>query len=178
MRLVGKEHLLEEMNRQALRLAKDVAAESDALFAGDICNTNVFVGDGESRETVRAMFEEQVGWAVDAGVDFVIGETFSFAEEALIALETIRAAGLPAVITLAIHQRPETREGWTPEDACKRLEDAGADVVGLNCIRGPRTMLPLLERIRAAVDCHVAALPVPSRPHFDPEASRAPPSGS
>ena len=23
------------------------------------------------------MFEEQVGWAVDAGVDFVIGETFS-----------------------------------------------------------------------------------------------------
>jgi betaine-homocysteine S-methyltransferase len=163
MRLVGKEHLLEEINRQALRLAGDVAAESGTLFAGDICNTNVFVGDDESRRTVRAMFEEQVGWAVDAGVDFVIGETFSFAGEALIALETIRAAGLPAVITLAIHQRPETREGWAPEEACKRLEDAGADVVGLNCIRGPRTMLPLLERIRAAVDGHVAALPVPYR---------------
>ncbi len=49
------------------------------------------------------------------------------------------------------------------EDACARLSDAGADVVGLNCIRGPRTMLPLIERIRAAVDCHVAALPVPYR---------------
>jgi betaine-homocysteine S-methyltransferase len=109
------------------------------------------------------MFEEQVAWAADAGVDFVIGETFSWGEEALIALETIRSAGLPAVMTLAIHQRPETREGWTPEDACKRLEDAGADVVGLNCIRGPRTMLPLLERIRATVDGHVAALPVPYR---------------
>jgi betaine-homocysteine S-methyltransferase len=163
MRLVGKEHLLEEINRQALRLAKEVAAESGALFAGDICNTNVFVGDDESRRTVRGMFEEQVGWAVDAGVDFVIGETFSFAEEALIALETIRAAGLPAVITLTIHRAPETREGWTPEDACRRLEEAGADVVGLNCCRGPRTMLPLLERIRAAVSGHVAALPVPYR---------------
>ena len=30
-----------------------------------------------SHKAVRAMFEEQVGWAVDAGVDFVIGETFS-----------------------------------------------------------------------------------------------------
>jgi betaine-homocysteine S-methyltransferase len=167
MRLVGKEHLLEQINRQALQLAKDVAVESDSLVAGDICNTNVFVGDDESRHAVRAMFEEQVGWAVDAGVDFVIGETFSFGEEALIALETIRAAGLPAVITLAIHQRPETREGWTPEEACKRLEEAGADVVGLNCIRGPRTMLPLLRRIRQTVGGHVAALPVPYRTTAD-----------
>jgi betaine-homocysteine S-methyltransferase len=106
MRLVGKEHLLEEINRRALQLAKDVAAETDSLFAGDICNTNVFVGDDESRRAVRAMFEEQVGWAVDAGVDFMIGETFSFGEEALIALETIRSAGLPAVITLVDHRSP------------------------------------------------------------------------
>jgi betaine-homocysteine S-methyltransferase len=163
MRLVGKEHLLEEINRRALSLAGEVAAESGTLFAGDVCNTNVFVADDESRRAVRAMFEEQVGWAVEAGVDFVIAETFTWGEEALLALETITAAGLPAVVTLAIHQPGTTWEGWTPEDACKRLEDAGADVVGLNCSRGPRTMLPLLERIRGAVGCHVAALPVPYR---------------
>ena len=164
MRLVGKEHLLEELNRQALALAKEVAAESGALFAGDVCNTNVFApDDAGSRRATRAMFEEQVGWAVDAGVDFVIGETFSYGEEALLALETIRAAGLPAVITMTVHRRPETREGWSPEDVCRRLEDAGAAVVGLNCCRGPATMLPLLARIREAVDCHVAALPVPYR---------------
>ncbi|MBA2295739.1 MAG: homocysteine S-methyltransferase family protein, partial [Actinobacteria bacterium] len=77
-----------------LELARQVAAESGALFAGDICNTNVFVADDESRATVRDMFEEQVGWAVDAGVDFVIGETFSWGEEALIALDVIKAAGV------------------------------------------------------------------------------------
>ncbi|MBA2294241.1 MAG: homocysteine S-methyltransferase family protein [Actinobacteria bacterium] len=163
MRLIGKEHLLEEINRRALGIAKEVADEEGALFAGDICNTNVFVADAESRGAVRAMFEEQVGWAVEAGVDFVIGETFSWGEEALIALETIERAGLPSVITLAIHREPETREGWTPAEACKRLADAGADVVGLNCIRGPRTMLPLLETITATVQGHVAALPVPYR---------------
>ncbi len=163
LRLIGKEHLLEEMNRQALAIAKSVALESGALFAGDICNTNVFVGDEASRRTVRAMFEEQVGWAVDAGVDYIIGETFSWGEEALIALDVIKQAGKPAVITLAAHQQPETREGWSPAEACRRLEERGADVVGLNCSRGPQTMLPLLKEIRAAVSGHVAALPVPYR---------------
>ena len=167
LRLIGKEHLLEAMNRQALAIARTVARESGALLAGNICNTNIFVGDDESRRAVRAMFEEQVGWAVEDGADFIIGETFSWAEEALIALEVIAQTGKPAVITLALHQQPVTREGWTPEDACRRLEDAGAAVVGLNCIRGPRTMLPVLRAIRQQVNGHVAALPVPYRTHDD-----------
>src|SRR3712207_532644 len=106
---------------------------------------------------------EQVAWAAEAGADFVIAETYSHAAEALIALEVIREAGLPSVVTLAIHREPVTWDGWAPEEACKRLADAGADVVGLNCIRGPETMLPLLEPIVAAVDVPVAALPVPYR---------------
>lgn len=163
LRIIGKEHLLEEMNRQALRIAREVAAESGALFAGDICNTNVFLGDDESRKTVRAMFEEQVGWAVDAGVDFIIAETFSHMEETRVAVEVVKQAGLPVVATMAVHQHPVTRDGLTLEDACKRLEDAGADVVGLNCSRGPRTMLPLLKAIRGNVKAYVAALPVPYR---------------
>jgi betaine-homocysteine S-methyltransferase len=163
MRLIGKEHLLEEINRQALAIAKDVARDAGTLLAGDICNTNVFLPDHESRKVVRGMFEEQVAWAVEAGVDYIVGETFTWGEEALIGLEVIKETGLPAVATLAIHQEATTREGWTPEDACKRFEDAGADVVGLNCARGPRTMLPLVERIAASVDCYVAALPVPYR---------------
>jgi betaine-homocysteine S-methyltransferase len=164
MRIVGKEDLLEDLNRQALALAKEVAEESQALFAGDICNTNVFdPGDESSKDVVRAMFEEQVGWAVDSGVDFVIAETFSYAEEARLALEAIKAAELPAVVTICVHQEPVTREGLTPADACAMLEQAGADVVGLNCIRGPRTLATFLPAIREQVSCHVAALPVPYR---------------
>jgi betaine-homocysteine S-methyltransferase len=168
LKIIGREDDLEPINRQALALAKEVADETGTLFAGDICNTNVYVPDDESTHSqVRAMFEEQVGWAMEARVDFVIAETFSWATEAAIGLEVIKEAGVPAVITLAVHREPHTREGWSPEEACKRLEDAGADVVGLNCIRGPRTMLPLLEKIRATVKGHVAALPVPYRTRDD-----------
>ncbi len=165
LRLIGREPQLEPMNRAALEIARGVARDTGALLAGDVCNTNVYLDDAASRRAVRAMFDEQVGWAAEAGVDFVVAETFQYAGEALVATEAIRAAGLPAVVTLAIHQDPVTREGWSPEEACRRLADAGAAVVGLNCIRGPRTMLPLLEAIRAAVDTPIAALPVPYRTH-------------
>jgi betaine-homocysteine S-methyltransferase len=162
LRLIGKEELLEQINREALRIAGEVAAETGTLLAGNICNTNLYTGE-ESSDTVRAMFEEQVGWAVEAGADFIVGETFSFAAEAEIATEVIKQAGMPSVITLAVHRYPQTREGLTPEDACKRLEAAGADVVGLNCIRGPKTLMPMIRAIREAVSVHVAALPVPYR---------------
>ena len=164
MRLIGHEDDIERLNRDALAIAKGVADETGALFAGNICNTNIFEpGDTDSAKVVQAMFEEQVGWATEAGVDFIIGETFSWGEEALIALEVIRRSRKPAVITMAVHRKPATREGWTLGDCCKRFEDAGADVVGVNCTRGPATTLPLLKEIRDAVNVHVAALPVPYR---------------
>ena len=170
LRQLGKEELLEQMNRAALQIAKEVARETSTLLAGNICNTNAYIeGDAESNKFVRTMFDEQVGWAVDAGVDFIIAETIDFSGEAMIALEAIKKTNLPAVVTLAIHRNGVTLDGMAPEDACKRLEDAGADVVGLNCSRGPDTMLPLLGPICEAVACPVAALPVTYRTkHSEP----------
>jgi len=165
LKLVGRAADLEELNRCALKIARDVARENGALLAGDICHTNIYRGgDKETHRTARAMFEEQVRWAVEESVDFVIAETFSYAQEALEAVGVVKSAGLPVVATLAVGRRDAlTREGWTLADACRKLEQAGADVVGLNCYRGPWTMLPLLEGIRNAVSCHVAALPIPYR---------------
>ena len=162
LRIIGREDDLERINRRALEIAREVSTESGALLAGNVCNTNVWAGD-ESRDSVGAMFEEQVGWAAEAGVDFVIGETFSWLGEALLATAVIKEAGLPAVVMLTVHRHGSAREGISPAEACKQLEAAGADVVGLNCGRGPATMLPLLEEVRAAVTVPVAGLPVPYR---------------
>jgi len=164
LRLVGREGDLERLNRAALDIATNVAAESGAMVAGNICNTNVFEsGDRRSSAVAQAMFAEQVGWAADAAVDYVIAETFSFCEEALLAVREVKQAGLPCVATLAICREPATFDGVAVTEACKRLAAAGADVVGVNCMRGPHTMLPLLAPIVAAVEVPVAALPVPYR---------------
>ena len=168
LRVIGKEGALEEMNRTALRLAREAAAGSDALVAGNVSNSNIYVqGDAESAREVRTMFDEQVEWAVEEGVDYIVAETISFVGEALLALEAIKAAGQTAVINLAVHRDPHTRDGQSMAEAAKRLEDAGADVVGLNCARGPASMLPLLSPIREAVSCDVAALPVAYRTTAD-----------
>ncbi len=163
LRDVGRENDLERMNRQAVRLANEVAREGDALVAGNICNTWAYDPHNprESSKVVRAMYEEQLGWAVEEGIDFVISETNDYLGEALIALEVIQQLKLPAMVTLASVQKNQTRDGYDYVEACKRLADAGADIVGLNCDRGPTTMLPIIEQIRSSVSCYVAAQPVP-----------------
>jgi betaine-homocysteine S-methyltransferase len=165
LRVIGREKDLVPMNRAALGIAKRVARRTGTLFAGDLCNTNIYdPTDKDAIREVGRIFDEQVRWAVEAGVDYFVAETLGWTGEALLALEAIRRhSRVPAVITFAMHREELTRDGHTPAEACKRLEAAGADVVGLNCHRGPRTMLPLLKEIRAAVSCHVAGLPVPYR---------------
>jgi betaine-homocysteine S-methyltransferase len=164
MRTIGREDDLEPLNRNALRIAREVASEGDALVAGNICNTWVYDPESpeESGATVREMYLEQVGWAVEEGADLIIAETNDYLGEALIATEVIKEAGLPSVVTFA-STMPQTIDGIEFDEACRRLEEAGADVVGLNCSRGPATMLPILEQVRAAVDVPVAAQPVPYR---------------
>jgi betaine-homocysteine S-methyltransferase len=127
LRQIGKEHLLESMNRRGLTLAAEVAARHGALLAGNVCNTNVYhPDDAGTHRQVREMFDEQVRWAVEGGVDFVIAETIRFLGEAELALQAIKAAGLTAVVTLVV-DRDEVEVAETRG----RLERLGHEVVGL-----------------------------------------------
>src|SRR5437763_893429 len=113
LKIIGREKDLEKINRAALRIAANVARSTGTLLAGDICNTSIYgPHDAASHRQARRIFDEQIGWAVDAGVDCIVGETYSFGGEALLALEAIGGSGRPAVITLAIPREGRTREGW------------------------------------------------------------------
>ena len=167
LRIIGKEDLLESLQKNALKIAKDARDEFkdlNLLVAGNVANTNVYdPNDKKSNIECQKMFEEQVGWAKEAGVDFVIAETITWVEEMKIALKVIKDAGLIAVCNYAFRSAGGLRDGISPGDGCKILEDHGADVVGTNCFRGPEMTMKLLPEIRKAVSCHVAALPVPYR---------------
>jgi len=167
LRIIGKEQLLESLQKNALQIAKDSREEFkdlDLMVCGDVANTNVYdPNDKKSNIECQKMFEEQVGWAKEAGVDFIVAETITWVEEMKIALKAIKDSGLIAVCNYAFRRDGKTRDGYSPGDACKILEDNGADVVGLNCFRGPKMTMKLLPEIRKAVSCHVAALPVPYR---------------
>ena len=76
LRLIGKEELLEPLQLNALKIAKDAANEFpdlDLMIAGDVANTNIYDPNNKSSLVeVEKMYEEQIGWAKDAGVDFVV----------------------------------------------------------------------------------------------------------
>ena len=169
MRVIGKEELLEPLNRSALKIAKKVALDTPKgsqpnLMAGNISNSNIWKEDDkQAQNVVEDMFSEMIGWAVDEGADMLIGETFYYAEEAFKALEVMKKANLPTVLTISPMGENKMRDGYTIFETCKKLEELGADVVGLNCFRGPATMLPYIKKIRKELKCHVAALPVPYR---------------
>jgi betaine-homocysteine S-methyltransferase len=167
LRLIGKEELLEPLQKNALQIAKDSRDEFkdlDLLVCGDVANTNIFdPDDKKSHIECQKMYEEQVRWAKEAGVDFVVAETINWVDEMKIALKAIKDEGLIAITNFSIPKGDLTRCGQTPEDACKMMEDLGADVVGLNCYRGPEMTMKFLPKIREKVSCHVAALPVPYR---------------
>ena len=40
-------------------------------------------------------------------------------------------------------------------DACCRLEAQGAAVVGLNCSRGPKNILPLIKKVKEACQVNI-----------------------
>lgn len=163
LRVIGRENDLEPMNRQAIAIANEIAKEGEGtLVAGNICNTWEYDPQNHERTSkiVREMYEEQVRWAVEGGVNFVIAETIEYVQEALIALDVIKKYKLPALVTFGATY-DKSKDGYDWVEGCKILEANGADVVGFNCIRGPQTMLPLLEKTRKAVKCYVASQPVP-----------------
>jgi betaine-homocysteine S-methyltransferase len=168
---VGLQDRLQDMNRAAVRLAREAAGER-CLVAGNISLTWMYeAGSPSARERVLATFDEQLGVQLEEGIDFVIGETFSWLGEALLAVQAARKTGLPVMVTVSFENQPVSSDGKSPAECARALAGAGADIVGVNCLRGPELTLPLVEEMRKAVKGYVAAQPVayrtpPEHPDF------------
>src|SRR5215831_6485645 len=157
---VGLEDRVEDINRSAVRIAKEVAGDH-CLVAGNISLTWMYEPNSSSAaDRVRETFDEQLRVQVEEGVDFIIGETFSWLGEALLAVECAKKTGLPVMVTICFENKDETAEGKTAADAAKALFDAGADIVGMNCLRPPQHILGPMEQMRKAVSGYLACQPV------------------
>ncbi len=160
---VGLQDRLPELNRAAVGIAREVAGDR-CLVAGNISLTWMYEpGSPKAADRVRQTFDEQLAVQTEAGIDFVIGETFSFLGEALLAVECAKKTGLPVMVTVSFEDKPITTDGKTAAECAKALVDAGADIVGVNCLRGPALTLPLMEEMRKAVPGFLACQPVAYR---------------
>lgn len=168
---VGLEGRVDEMNRTAIRIAREVASEGELLVAGNLSETWGYdPQDPSSGRHVREMLDRQLAVMTEEGVDFIIAETFLWLGEAMIAAEAIKGTGLPAMVTMTFDNDPLSYEGLSPGECAGRLADAGVEIVGVNCLRSPGHTLQIMEEMRDAVpDVYLAAQPVAyhgHRPNF------------
>jgi betaine-homocysteine S-methyltransferase len=154
----------EEINAAAVKLAKDVAGDK-ALVAGSVSRTQLVEREGaDVLGKARDHIAEQIRLLKDAGVDFLILETFFHLSEMKVALEAAAESGLPAVATMSF--RPlvtKCSDGHTPAECARVMADLGAIAVGANCEQDPARMLPLLREMRGAVNVPIAAQPAAFR---------------
>ncbi len=155
---------LEEINRTAVRVAKEAAA-GEALVAG--CVVPSFRPDvPESHEAIQAEWDEQIAVMVEAGVDMLICEAFLRLDEARLALACCKKANVPAMVWMSIFPMERVtreEEGVSPAECARVLVDEGADSVGMNCTREPRDMWSMVLEMREAVDVPIAFMPVGHR---------------
>ncbi len=152
-----------EINRAAVRIAREVAGDR-ALVAANLSLTWMYdPKDDASNDKVRGLFDEQLKAQLRESPDFVIAETFSWLGEALLAVERIEKTGLPSMVTMSFDKNPISYEGRTPAECARALRDAGADIVGVNCFRNPLLLLPIATEMRRAITGFVACQPTAYR---------------
>ncbi len=150
-----------EINLAGARLAREVAGE-DLYVAGSVGPLGIRLEPlgATSLEEAREAFREQIAALAEGGVDLLMVETMSDPNEAHQALLAARdVCSLPVVVQMTVQDDGSTSIGALPEDFARKLDEWGADIIGLNCSVGPAAILEALEIIAAVTGKKLSAQP-------------------
>jgi methionine synthase I (cobalamin-dependent)/5,10-methylenetetrahydrofolate reductase len=157
----GLEGSLREINLAAARIARE-AADDRAYVAGAIGPLGLRIEPygPTSFDEAKEMFKAQAGALLEGGVDLFVLETFSDISEMREALRAVRElCDLPVVAQMTVQMDGNTLFGTTPEVLAARLDEWGADVIGLNCGVGPAIVLTAVEKMRGVTKKKLSAQP-------------------
>ncbi|XP_067936177.1 betaine--homocysteine S-methyltransferase 1-like [Watersipora subatra] len=162
LKAMNREDEFETLNRRAHEIAKKVAEETGTIFCVGIGTTNIYDPDSpEAIKTCEMLLREQISVSAEFGVDYIALETLWDYGEASIGLKIAKEFGLPAVVTLApvdLSGELKTFDDYRIVDALKLLQKEGAACVGVNCARGPDTMIPIVRQLRKEIEGPLACL--------------------
>jgi len=152
---------LRAINIAAARLARE-AAGNRCFVSGAIGPLGLRIEPygPTSFDEAKDMFREQVSALLEGGVDLFVLETFSDISEIRQAIRAVRElCDLPVVAQMTILTDGNTSFGTTPEVFTARLDEWGADVVGLNCGVGPAILLSGVEKMRPLTNRKIIVQP-------------------
>lgn len=146
---VGLEKQTEAINAMLVALSRRAAP--DCLIAGDLTTLAACLDsyDPEQFDTMVANYRRQIRGLLDGGADFLAAETLLYPQdaEAIAAAAQLEGAG---AVTFTFTMQPDGRlfAGMEAADVLRRLEEAGAAAVGLNCVAAGPELPVLISRLR------------------------------
>ncbi len=149
------------INRKAAELARE-AAGTRACVLGAIGPLGVRLEPfGETgKAEAFACFKLQAEGLLAGGVDGFVLETFSDLDEIREALKAVRAVSdRPVFAQMTVGEDGHTAYGTDVETFTRALDEAGADVIGVNCSVGPQGVLEAVERMAKVTRRPLSALP-------------------
>ncbi len=179
----GTEHLCEEINREAARLARAAAdawtektPERPRFVAGSLGPTNRTlslspnVDDPAFRactfDEMKDAYAEQTRGLLDGGADVILIETIFDtlnAKAAIVGIEEVfdeRGERAPIMISVTITDRSgRTLSGQTVEAFWISIRNAKPLIVGINCALGAEEMRPYIAELSNIADTFVSCHP-------------------
>jgi homocysteine S-methyltransferase len=162
----GLEDSVKEINSAAVKNAK-IAAANKAFVLGTIGGNRGIKPNSITIEEIKRSFREQLYCLLFEEVDGILLETYYDLGE----LETVltiarKETKLPIVAQVSLSEIGILQDQTPINEALKRLEAIGADVVGLNCRLGPHHMLKSLEQVELPKQAFLSAFPNASLPAY------------
>ncbi|NGP44537.1 bifunctional homocysteine S-methyltransferase/methylenetetrahydrofolate reductase [Bacillaceae bacterium SIJ1] len=156
----GLEEQVEDINRAAVRLAKEAAKDRDVFVAGTIGGIRDVTRSETTLEKIVATFEQQVDALISEGVDALLFETYYDEEE----LQTVVAlarkkTNIFIIAQLSLQEAGRLQNGKPLTKALKQLALIGADVVGINCRLGPYHTIEALKGVPLLPNVFLSAAP-------------------
>jgi len=159
---------LEQIIEAGVSIAKQAAqkakTQTDAkvLVAGSIgpLGSDILASLGDTQQ-LKAVFTKNITALVNAGVDFLLFETFSNVDELTVAVNTAQQiCSLPIVAQIAIAGSNEAVNKDEIVKAVSQISQIEAvTVVGFNCAVGPAAMLEALKIARELTDKPISVQP-------------------
>ena len=159
-----------EINAAGVAIAREATRDRGlhAFIAGAVGPVGVGLASGGDVTLKQAhkAFAEQAQVLIDSGVDLIMLETFPSLAEARQAVEAVREVqqDIPLIAQVTFQRDGRTWMGEEPAAVARELRNAGADVVGVNCMPGPQAALDILEEMSRASKVKLSVQPNAGHP--------------
>lgn len=163
----GLDEQVKAINRAAVQIARS-AVGGDAYVVGAVGSIRAGMRKNILTSELQLNFQQQLEVLLEEKVDGIVLETFFDLEEMMIALTALRQLdqSIPVISQFAVEDIGRTLDGFTVDEAFRRVVDAGADVIGFNCRTGPNGMLRSLEKLTLDRDLPLSVFPNAGIPDY------------